>query len=62
MICIKTATKFILWYRYHWNKKGLDIALDETLKVLSTAYPAVYYSSPDSQLADHTNNTYQLNP
>jgi hypothetical protein len=42
----------------HWNKKGLDIALDETLKVLSTAYPSVYYSSPDSQLADHTINKY----
>jgi SGNH hydrolase-like domain, acetyltransferase AlgX len=46
----------------HWNKKGLDIALDETLKVLSTAYPALYNSHPDSQMANYTTNKYQINP
>jgi hypothetical protein len=48
----------ILYYSTdtHWNKKGLDIALDETLKVLSTAYPEVYYSRPDRQLADQLIN------
>ena len=46
----------------HWNKKGLDIALDETLKVLSTAYPEVYHACPDDQMAHFTSNKYQTNP